>query len=131
MVLLIVSSLTLLPFYKTGTVLKMFSKKVYLTSDSRGSPICPSRSWFSPLGALHFLKPHISICLVQSCNKDSLKIDALLKHKRFLSRDVIFIAIPLYNRFFNYPIPCPFLIDSLRCALKTKAPLRVQMFLTF
>ena len=36
---------------------------------------------------------------------------AFLGHNRFLSSDARFIALPLYNRFFNYLFP--FMIDSL------------------
>jgi len=46
----------------------------------------------------------------QSCNEDSSKIYALLGHNRFLLNDARFIALSLYNRFFNYPFPphgCP------------------------
>ena len=36
---------------------------------------------------------------------------AFLGHNRFLSSNARFIALPLYNRFFNYPFPS--IIDSL------------------
>ena len=39
------------------------------------------------------------------------RFNAFLGHNRFLSSDARFIALPLYNRFFNYPFP--FIIDSL------------------
>ena len=38
--------------------------------------------------------------------------DYFLGHNRFLSSDVRFIALSLYNRFFNYPFPS--IIDSDR-----------------
>ena len=52
--------------------------------------------------------------LLQSYNEDSSKILCIswtLIDNRFLLSDARFIALPLYNRFFNYPFP--FIIDSL------------------
>ena len=49
------------------------------------------------------------------CNSVATKIlrrfYAFFEHNRFLLSDARFIALPLYNRFFYYPIP--YIIDSL------------------